>query len=763
MDGVPMKELNVGGTSKAAIVFLPLQTSKQGEDLAHDEPYILRNGKHREVVIHTAEHVREFLRNDSKDHFRPTDLNFGDYFYQVLGQCVGALSGEPWRAVRRYFDPAYTHNAGLGLIPSFQAEVVKWLTALKNDSLRSGVGRMVVHAPTSCKLLPLRVIPLSFYGEAFDDEAYSHLLRISKLQGQALKYAVTGRWQKYRWYNLLPTSSSQVLEQYHRDWRKFNMGILETARNYLQTIDEMIFTNIDITGNVIAFMFTQLAKHPEFQQKLYEEIIAQKCESELDLKQYITQQSTLLHYLCLESVRLHPAIWFSVPEYTAIDKVIGRYKIPAQTPVIIDVRRLNTNALTWGPDGGEFRPERFASLSPNEYRYGFMRFGVVSGRCLGKHMADVLMKIAIITILKQYRIEEVEKNIGVKEGDLAFIQRKNITLNIRPRKSARMSPHGARSALSRQLSGRQHREQALTMNALPPPHILAAFGLRGTPQRLPGGQGQSYQVGDAVLKPVDGEEEEAEYISRLQEVLLRQKKTPGYRLAEPIPATTASEKGYGYVVDGWGATRLIPDCADDPDGRGRRWNGILHAGREFHADLVAAVHKRPAFIAARTHRWAKGDRIAWSEEPKDNIQIAPRFRGSFDRLVQLQRPVDADSLHCQLVHGDLAGNVLFSKSDPRATPAIIDLSLYWRPVEYSEAIVIADGLIWHGEGEDLVHLLGTEEFQLQMLVRALIFRIVASSEAIREADCALDGLLDEPKLFERAVGIVDRFLHSLET
>lgn len=104
--------------------------------------------------------------------------------------------------------------------------------------------------------------------------------------------------------------------------------------------------------------------------------------------------------------------------------MIGRYKIPAQTPIIIDVRRLNTNALTWGPDGGEFRPERFAKLSPNEYRYGFMRFGVVSSKCLGKHMADVLMKVAIITVLEQYKIEEVEMNIGVKDGDLAFIKRK---------------------------------------------------------------------------------------------------------------------------------------------------------------------------------------------------------------------------------------------------------------------------------------------------------------------------------------------------
>ncbi|KND87116.1 Cytochrome P450 [Tolypocladium ophioglossoides CBS 100239] len=435
MDGVPMKELGISSTSKTAMLFQPPLISKHGEKLAHDEPYIIRSGKHREVVLHTAEHVREFLRNDAKAD-------------RLLGQCVGALNGKKWRVVRSYFDPAYSHNASLVILPSFQNEVVKWLNTLKNDSLRTGVGRLVVHAPTSCKILPLRVIPQSFYGEAYDDDAYTKLVRVSQIQGQALKYAVTGRWQKYRWFNMLPTPSRRQLDRYHQDWQAFNLEMLETARKkglaipaenvfkgvqpddamsmdqYLQTIDEMIFTNIDITASVLAFMLSKLTKHPDFQQKLYEEIVAQKAEEGFNLNNYITRQTTLLHYLCLESVRLRPATWFSVPECTTIDKVIGRYKIPAQTPIIIDVRRLNTNALTWGPDGAEFRPERFASLSPNEYRYGYMRFGVVSGKCLGKHMAVVLMKVAIITVLERYKIEEVEMNIGVKDGDLAFIKRK---------------------------------------------------------------------------------------------------------------------------------------------------------------------------------------------------------------------------------------------------------------------------------------------------------------------------------------------------
>jgi cytochrome P450 monooxygenase len=110
-----------------------------------------------------------------------------------------------------------------------------------------------------------------------------------------------------------------------------------------------------------------------------------------------------------------------------VDKVIGRYKIPARTPIVIDVRRLNTNALTWGHDGNEFRPERFAKLSPNDYRYGYVRFRVMAckaSECLGRYMVDVLMKVAVITILETYSIQSVENQYTVESRQLAFVNRK---------------------------------------------------------------------------------------------------------------------------------------------------------------------------------------------------------------------------------------------------------------------------------------------------------------------------------------------------
>jgi hypothetical protein len=40
--------------------------SQEGKDLAGDDPYIVRNGPFRELVISTPDQMQEFLRKDYK-------------------------------------------------------------------------------------------------------------------------------------------------------------------------------------------------------------------------------------------------------------------------------------------------------------------------------------------------------------------------------------------------------------------------------------------------------------------------------------------------------------------------------------------------------------------------------------------------------------------------------------------------------------------------------------------------------------------------
>jgi hypothetical protein len=97
------------------------------------------------------------------------------------------------------------------------------------------------------------------------------------------------------------------------------------------------------------------------------------------------------------------------------------------------------------------------------------------------------------------------------------------------------------------------------------------------------------------------------------------------------------------------------------------------------------------------------------------------------------------------------GEVRASDSKP---PAIIDFSPFWRPVEYAEAIMAADGMLWFGEGRELVELVGKGQMRLQMLVRALIFRLAAS--CILNAEKRVKPDEKEVTKFQEAVDLVGK-------
>jgi hypothetical protein len=94
-------------------------------------------------------------------------------------------------------------------------------------------------------------------------------------------------------------------------------------------------------------------------------------------------------------------------------------------------------------------------------------------------------------------------------------------------------------------------------------------------------------------------------------------------------------------------------------------------------------------------------------------------------LVGARRPV---TLRAQLVHCDRVGNVLFEAGRP---PAIIDLSLYWCPPEYSAVLVVADAMTWEGAPERVIGLIDRLAEWRQLFLRPVTFRVVVNELARR--------------------------------
>jgi uncharacterized protein (TIGR02569 family) len=237
----------------------------------------------------------------------------------------------------------------------------------------------------------------------------------------------------------------------------------------------------------------------------------------------------------------------------------------------------------------------------------------------------------------------------------------------------------------------------------PSKDVLAAFGVSGTPTVLEGGRGMGWLADHLVLKPADT----SERILAWQARVLDEIQPDGVRVARP----SASIEG-AFIVDGWSASVFCPGRHEP-----RRWLDIIAAGRRLHRAM--AKIPRPDFLLSRADPWAVGDRAAWGDISLGPYRDAPH-------VALLERHLEPVRAPSQVIHGDLTGNVLFADALP---PAVIDLSPYWRPVEFASAIVVADALTWEGASVSVLSSAIDSDQSGQLLARAVLFRIVADAAA----------------------------------
>lgn len=138
--------------------------------------------------------------------------------------------------------------------------------------------------------------------------------------------------------------------------------------------------------------------------------------------QFVRREDTFLHKTYLEILRNNPPICtfpalikpcrvllteigFSLPETTAVEKRIAGYLIPAGTIVIMDTQRLNKTSPVWGTDGDVFRPERWDTITTQQARYSFLGYGMGPRKCLGKNVANVIIKLFLVAIVQRFELQ----------------------------------------------------------------------------------------------------------------------------------------------------------------------------------------------------------------------------------------------------------------------------------------------------------------------------------------------------------------------
>ena len=325
------------------------------------------------------------------------------------------------------------------------------LTAEKDGRL----SRKLLDPVADFKMLPFFIVARILYGE-LPQNLKAELRRLASVREALFHHVVVGGLTRFRWARHLPLAANRDLEAFRSSWEAFNSSAYAHAKQMVassramdplppivsmwesverseltmaelsQTLDEALFANLDVTMGSVSWNIVFLAANPDVQRRLRREVMGGLPPEEETFirpdpspipastattgpQPLLLSNTSLLAACILESARLRPLAAFSVPQSAPTPRTLDGYLIPAGTNYIVDAHALNSSPAFWGPDAGIYRPERFFEHGATALRYRYWRFGFGPRQCLGKHVADMIVRALLAALVSRFELGLVDE------------------------------------------------------------------------------------------------------------------------------------------------------------------------------------------------------------------------------------------------------------------------------------------------------------------------------------------------------------------
>lgn len=164
----------------------------------------------------------------------------------------------------------------------------------------------------------------------------------------------------------------------------------------------------DTTATGLAWTLHLLAKHPNVQARLREEIkshmpflFEDETRHTNDAASADPDKLPYLDNVCRESLRFIPPIPMTVRQ-SIDDDTLGGYFVPQGTVIYILANTINRLPQYWGEDANEFKPDRWDNLTKNYTTNAFMTFLQGPRGCIGRKFAETEMKVLLCSLLSKF-------------------------------------------------------------------------------------------------------------------------------------------------------------------------------------------------------------------------------------------------------------------------------------------------------------------------------------------------------------------------
>ncbi|KAI0402332.1 putative cytochrome P450 monooxygenase [Xylaria palmicola] len=412
--------------------FLEGEENSEKWGMRYGRVYRLWSGMTSEVVLRDPADVKTVFW-DSDKHIKAVNNDAGWLMGELLGQCVGLISGQRYHKLRTVVNPPFTHKKAL----TRHNHIIGATKAYMDDLFSSGkLQHNLINPVADLKYLPFWIMVEMLYGK-LSPELKNDLENLIPLRDSLWGHIIQGGAARYSLTKRLLFNVTEDLRVFKHKWALFNEAACEAAKDtveepaivsmymevksgtilkeeLLQTLDEMLFANLDVTMGGLSWPLLFLAADSHVQDQLRQEIRATR---EIDTtgsgwEAYLQSSSTLLAASILEASRLKPLAAFTVPQAAPTDRIVSGFLVPAGTNYIVDTHALNTKNTYWGHDKKDretYRPSRFLDRKQSEMRYQFWRFGFGPRQCLGKYVVDIVLRAVVAFLVENFQLGLSEK------------------------------------------------------------------------------------------------------------------------------------------------------------------------------------------------------------------------------------------------------------------------------------------------------------------------------------------------------------------
>jgi cytochrome P450 len=368
----------------------------------------------RVYVINSPEYLDRVLLRNWRNYLRK-----GQAVKRIalsLGNGLISSNGQTWVRQRRMIQPAFKEDSIRRLFGAF----IRPNTALLEKWRKAALQHEEVDVTRDVSLAVLEATLLAIFGEDYDKIASDFSLIAE--ESRNMEFAQTCA--------KLATGITKIANDRRQDHGEANdiLGLMMRAldRDTGKRMSDaelnsqamtLVIAGHETTASVLNWIWYLVAKHPQVELRLTEEINRLVGAKPLDFDDL--PKFSYTHRVIEEALRTYPPLWLMTRKAMK-DDVLGDYFVPKGTEIYISPYLLQRHPRLW-EDPDRFDPDRPDSeFSAKRHPLATCPFGAGPRNCIGELFARIEMQVHILLIARSIRLRYTEK------GDAEFVAGVNL-------------------------------------------------------------------------------------------------------------------------------------------------------------------------------------------------------------------------------------------------------------------------------------------------------------------------------------------------